>query len=144
MELVGSISPSSIHRRRALPLRWPRCARSGVEVKILTGDSPRITSKVCRMVGLPAGRVVLGSDLDRLTPAELAAVARDNTLFARLNPAHKETLVRALRAQGKVVGVLGDGINDGPALKAADVGISVDNAVDIAKESAGVILLERA
>ncbi|KAF7962709.1 magnesium-translocating P-type ATPase [Cupriavidus sp. UYMU48A] len=142
MELVGYIAfidpPKESAAAALAALR-----KSGVEVKILTGDSPRITSKVCRMVGLPAGRVVLGSDLDRLTPAELAAVARDNTLFARLNPAHKETLVRALRAQGKVVGVLGDGINDGPALKAADVGISVDNAVDIAKESAGVILLEK-
>jgi Mg2+-importing ATPase len=142
MELVGYIAfidpPKESAAAALAALR-----KSGIEVKILTGDSPRITSKVCRMVGLPAGRVVLGSDLDRLTPAELAEVARDNTLFARLNPAHKETLVRALRAQGRVVGVLGDGINDGPALKAADVGISVDNAVDIAKESAGVILLEK-
>uniref|UniRef100_UPI003F490A05 magnesium-translocating P-type ATPase n=1 Tax=Cupriavidus yeoncheonensis TaxID=1462994 RepID=UPI003F490A05 len=116
---------------------------SGIEVKILTGDSPLITSKVCRMVGLPPGRVVLGSDLDRLAPGELARVALENSLFAKLSPAHKEGLVRALRAQGKVVGVLGDGINDGPALKAADVGISVDNGADIAKESAGVILLEK-
>ncbi|CAG2160027.1 magnesium-translocating P-type ATPase [Cupriavidus numazuensis] len=142
MELVGYIAfidpPKESAAAALAALR-----KSGIEVKILTGDSPRITSKVCRMVGLPAGRVVLGSDLDRLTPAELAEVARDNSLFARLNPAHKETLVRALRAQGRVVGVLGDGINDGPALKAADVGISVDNAVDIAKESAGVILLEK-
>ncbi|CAG9165962.1 Magnesium-transporting ATPase, P-type 1 [Cupriavidus laharis] len=117
--------------------------QSGIEVKILTGDSPRITSKVCRMVGLPAGRVVLGSELDKLTPDEFAKTARENALFARLSPAHKEALVQTLRAQGRVVGVLGDGINDGPALKAADVGISVDNAADIAKESAGVILLEK-
>lgn len=142
MELVGYIAfidpPKESAAAALAALR-----KSGIEVKILTGDSPTITSKVCRMVGLPAGRVVLGRDLDRLTPAELAEAARNNTLFARLNPAHKEALVRALRAQGRVVGVLGDGINDGPALKAADIGISVDNAVDIAKESAGVILLEK-
>ncbi|WER44709.1 magnesium-translocating P-type ATPase [Cupriavidus sp. WKF15] len=142
MELVGYIAfidpPKESAAAALAALR-----ESGVDVKILTGDSPRITSKVCRMVGLPDGRVVLGSELDRLSPAELAVVARDNALFAKLSPSHKEALVQALREQGRVVGVLGDGINDGPALKAADVGISVDNAVDIAKESAGVILLEK-
>jgi len=116
---------------------------SGIEVKILTGDSPLIAAKVCRMVGLQADRAILGSELDSLSPQALGEMARKHCLFAKLNPAHKAMVVNALRAQGSVVGVLGDGINDGPALKAADVGISVDSGADIAKESASVILLEK-
>lgn len=116
---------------------------SGVDVKILTGDSPRIASRVCRMVGIAHSRVVLGSDLDRLDSRGLAEAAISNQIFAKLTPAHKAAIVRALRERGRVVGVLGDGINDGPALRAADVGISVDSAADIARESADVILLEK-
>lgn len=118
-------------------------AASGIEVKILTGDSPRIASKICQMVGLPRSHPVLGSDLDNLDAHGIAEAALHNQLFAKLTPAHKASIVRALREHGRVVGVLGDGINDGPALRAADVGISVDSAADIARETADVILLEK-
>ncbi|SDD85020.1 Mg2+-importing ATPase [Cupriavidus sp. YR651] len=118
-------------------------ANSGIEVKILTGDSPRIASKICQMVGLAHSTPVLGSDLDKLDGQGVAEATLRNQVFAKLTPAHKATIVSALRGQGRVVGVLGDGINDGPALRAADVGISVDSAADIARESADVILLEK-
>jgi len=118
-------------------------ADSGIDVKILTGDSPRIASKICQMVGLARSAPVLGSDLDKLDAQGLADAALRNQIFAKLTPVHKAAIVRALREHGRVVGVLGDGINDGPALRAADVGISVDSAADIARESADVILLEK-
>jgi Mg2+-importing ATPase len=117
--------------------------KHGVQVKVLTGDNHLVTLKVCRDVGLPAESAVLGSDIEKLSDEELRPVAEKNTVFARLSPAHKERVVKALQAQGHTVGFLGDGINDAPALRAADVGISVDSAVDIAKESADVILLEK-
>ncbi|WP_220810823.1 magnesium-translocating P-type ATPase [Cupriavidus sp. UME77] len=116
---------------------------SGIEVKVLTGDSPVIARKICREVGLDVGRAVLGAELDGLTPQALGELAERTQLFAKLAPAHKTAIVKALRERGRVVGVLGDGINDGPALKAADVGISVDSGADIAKESASIILLEK-
>lgn len=118
-------------------------ANAGVAVKILTGDNDLVTRKVCRDVGLPVGDVLLGSQVDRLDDAALAAQASTTTIFAKLSPSQKARIVAALRAQGHVVGFLGDGINDSPALKAADVGISVDTAADIARESADIILLEK-
>ena len=113
-------------------------------MKILTGDNEIITRKICREV--EAGRRAKSCSARRIaqmSDAELAEVADRTTVFAKLNPAQKERVVRALHAKGHVVGFLGDGINDSPALKAADVGISVDTAVDIAKESADIILLEK-
>lgn len=118
-------------------------AGNGVAVKVLTGDNERVSRKVCRDVGLAVRGVLLGPQLDNLGDAELAARAEHCTLFAKLTPAHKERLVRVLRERGHVVGFLGDGINDAPALRSADVGISVDSAVDIAKEAADLILLEK-
>jgi Mg2+-importing ATPase len=115
----------------------------GVVVKILTGDNPLISRKVCRDVGLAADPMLLGPDVEALSDEELGKAAEQTTLFARLSPAHKERVIRMLRGRGHVVGFLGDGINDAPALKAADVGISVDTATDIAKESADLILLEK-
>ncbi len=115
----------------------------GVAIKILTGDGDIVTRKVCRDVGLDPGEVVLGSEVERLDDPELARVADRTRVFAKLTPEQKERIVRALQHASHVVGFLGDGINDSPALKAADVGISVDNAVDIAKESADIILLEK-
>jgi Mg2+-importing ATPase len=115
----------------------------GIAVKILTGDNPLISRKVCRDVGLMADPMLLGGDIDKLSDEELAEAAEKATLFARLSPAHKERVIRMLRSKGHVVGFLGDGINDAPALRAADVGISVDTATDIAKESADLILLEK-
>ena len=118
-------------------------ARKGVQVKVLTGDNEVITRKICHEVQLEAGEIVLGSRIGQMTDAELAEVADRTTVFAKLNPEQKERVVRALHVKGHVVGFLGDGINDSPALKVADVGISVDTAVDIAKESADIILLEK-
>jgi P-type Mg2+ transporter len=118
-------------------------AKKGVNVKILTGDNEVITRKICREVHLNAGEIVLHAKIEQLREDELADLAERTTVFAKLNPAQKERIVRALHLNGHVVGFLGDGINDSPALKAADVGISVDTAVDIAKESADIILLEK-
>lgn len=117
--------------------------RAGVRIKILTGDGDVVARKVCRDVGIDAARTLLGADVDALDDAALSTVADEVDLFARLSPAHKERIVLALRARGRVVGFLGDGINDAPALRAADIGISVDSAVDIAKESADIVLLEK-
>ena len=118
-------------------------ARKGVQVKVLTGDNEIITRKICHEVQLDPGEILLGAGIARMSDVELAEIAGRTTVFAKLNPAQKERVVRALHAKGHVVGFLGDGINDSPALKAADVGISVDTAVDIAKESADIILLEK-
>src|SRR5215470_1949694 len=118
-------------------------ADKGVRVKILTGDNEVITRKVCREVKLDPGEILLGARIDAMTEDELADVAERTTVFAKLTPSQKERIVQALHRNGHVVGFLGDGINDSPALKAADVGISVDTAVDIAKESADIILLEK-
>lgn len=115
----------------------------GVEVKILTGDNEIVTRKICHDVGLPVEHVVLGSDIEQLPDAALTELARTVTVFAKLSPMQKARIIGLLQQAGHVVGFLGDGINDGPALKAADVGISVDGAVDIAKESADIILLEK-
>jgi P-type Mg2+ transporter len=118
-------------------------ALKGVLVKVLTGDNEIITRKICHEVGLEPGEILLGSKIASMSDSELAEIADRTTVFAKLTPAQKERVVRALHARGHVVGFLGDGINDSPALKVADVGISVDTAVDIAKESADIILLEK-
>lgn len=115
----------------------------GVEVKVFTGDNELVTARVCAQVGLHADGIVTGPQIDRMDEVAVAEALGRHRVFARLTPLHKERLVRALRAQGKVVGFLGDGINDAPALRAADIGISVDSAVDIAKEAADIILLEK-
>ena len=115
----------------------------GVAVKVLTGDNELVSRKICQEVGLPTDCVLLGPQVESMTDAELAEAAERATLFARLSPAHKQRVIRALQSKGHVVGFLGDGINDSPALRAADVGISVDSAVDIAKEAADIILLEK-
>jgi Mg2+-importing ATPase len=113
-----------------------------VEVKVLTGDNEIITAYICQQVGIPVEHLLLGSKIETMSDAELAEAASVASVFARLVPAHKERIIRALQSKGHVLGFMGDGINDAPALKAADVGISVDSAVDIAKESSDIILLE--
>ena len=115
----------------------------GISVKILTGDNELVTRTICKHVGLKRKRVLLGSEVARLGDAALGDAVERTTIFARLSPADKERIIRALQAQRHVVGFLGDGINDAAALRAADVGISVDTAVDVAKESADIILLEK-
>jgi Mg2+-importing ATPase len=115
----------------------------GVAVKVITGDNDLVARKVCKEVGLATDGVLLGDQVERMTEAQLGEAAEKTTLFARVSPAHKQRIIEALRARAHTVGFMGDGINDAPALHAADVGISVDTAVDIAKESADVILLEK-
>jgi Mg2+-importing ATPase len=115
----------------------------GVTAKILTGDNELVSKKICHEVGLSTAHILLGSQVESMNDAQLADEAEKTTLFARLSPAHKQRIIHALQSRGHAVGFLGDGINDAPALRAADVGISVDSAVDIAKESADVILLEK-
>ncbi len=117
--------------------------RMGVAIKILTGDNELVTQKICGDVGLDAGSVITGGALAGLDEAGVAAAAETHTVFARLSPSQKEQIIAALQKAGHVVGYMGDGINDAPALNLADVGISVDTAVDVAKESADIILLEK-
>jgi P-type Mg2+ transporter len=115
----------------------------GVSVKVLTGDNELVSRKICGDVGLDIDHVLLGNQIESMNDDQLAEAAEPTVLFARLSPGHKQRIIKALRAKAHVVGFLGDGINDAPALRAADVGISVDTAVDIAKESADAILLEK-
>jgi len=113
-----------------------------VDVKILTGDNEIITTYICQEVGMPVDKILLGSQIEVMSEADLAEAASVTSIFAKLAPAQKEHIIHALQSKGRVVGFMGDGINDAPALKAADVGISVDSAVDIAKESSDIILME--
>jgi Mg2+-importing ATPase len=115
----------------------------GVAVKIITGDNEVVTRKICKEVGLPIERALLGKDVEKLSDAKLQEAAELTTIFAKMSPVQKSRVIRALQRNGHTVGYLGDGINDAAALKDADVGISVDTAVDIAKESADIILLEK-
>ena len=115
----------------------------GVQVKVLTGDNEGVTQKICSEVGLPVDRILLGSQLEGMSEDELLKHVEDTTVFAKLSPIQKARVVNALQERGHTVGFMGDGINDAQALGKADVGISVDTAVDIAKESADIILLEK-
>src|SRR5699024_1794359 len=115
----------------------------GVAVKVLTGDNEKVTKAICAQVGLPAEQILLGGDIDALTDDELTERAGEVSVFAKLSPAQKARVVRLLREAGHCVGYMGDGINDAAAMKAADVGVSVDTAVDIARETAAVVLLEK-
>jgi len=115
----------------------------GVIVKVVTGDNDLVARKICTEVGLDTEFVLLGSDVEAMDDNQLADVAMRTTLFARVSPSHKQRIIKALQSRDHVVGFMGDGINDAPALRTADVGISVDTAVDIAKESADMILLEK-
>ena len=115
----------------------------GVDVKVLTGDNPVITKKICDEVGLSTTKILIGNDIEELTDQQLQETVEEINVFAKLNPMQKNRILKALQANGHTVGFLGDGINDAPALRDADVGISVDGGTDIAKESADMILLEK-
>jgi P-type Mg2+ transporter len=115
----------------------------GVAVKIITGDNEIVTRKICKEVDLPVEHAMLGQDVEKLSDVELREKAESTTIFAKMSPVQKSRVIRALQRNGHTVGYLGDGINDAASLKDADVGISVDTAVDIAKESADIILLEK-
>ena len=118
-------------------------AKLGVQIKVLTGDSERVTQHIYRQLNLPVEGVVLGSDIDQLDDIGLQARVKTANLFCRLNPSQKGRVIAALKARGHVVGYLGDGVNDAPSLHAADVGLSVDSAVDVAKAAADMILLKQ-
>ncbi len=115
----------------------------GVSTKILTGDNEKVTSTICKQVGLTVTNMLLGSDLDKMSDEELAKASETTEVFAKLTPNQKARVVSILRKNGHTVGYMGDGINDAAAMKASDIGISVDTAVDVAKESADIILLEK-
>ncbi|MBB6501071.1 magnesium-translocating P-type ATPase [Pedobacter cryoconitis] len=115
----------------------------GVSIKVLTGDNEIVTKKICRDVGIPFDKILLGSEVEKMTDAELQQEVGDVSILAKLSPVQKSRVVKILQANGHTVGFMGDGINDAVALRDADVGISVDTAVDIAKESADIILLEK-
>jgi Mg2+-importing ATPase len=117
--------------------------RDGIQVKILTGDNELVTQHICSQVGLDVGRIILGEELERMTDTALAHVVEQTSVFARVSPAQKNRIILALKGRSHVVGYLGDGINDAPSLHAADVGISVSTAVDVARDAADFILLER-
>ena len=120
-----------------------RLEKLGIEVKILTGDSELVTKKVCEELAIPIEGILLGNDIDRLDDNALSHVVDDTTIFARLTPESKKRIIAALRTRNHVVGFLGDGVNDAPSLREGDIGISVNTAVDIAKESADLILLHK-
>lgn len=120
-----------------------RLGALGVTVKVATGDNAVVAETVCRRLGMVTGGTLTGSDIDRLGEDELADAAQTATVFARVSPEHKARLVRVLRHRGRAVGFLGDGVNDALALHAADIGVSVDTATDVAKDAADVILLEK-
>ena len=115
----------------------------GVAVKVLTGDNDIITTKICREVGIEAGKPLLGIEIEQMSDDQLKPLIEERTIFAKLTPLQKSRIIRLLQDNGHTVGFLGDGINDAPALRDSDVGISVDTATDIAKESADIILLEK-
>lgn len=137
--LLTFLDPAKESARQALAALHEQ----GVTVKVLTGDNAVITRKICRDVGLDAGEPLCGSEIERLDEQQLSRLVEARTLFCRLTPQHKSRVLQALQRNGHTVGFLGDGINDAPALRDADIGISVDTATDIAKESADIILLEK-
>ena len=136
---VGFLDPPKLSAKKALQ----QLARVGVEVKILTGDDALVTRKVCEELGFEIRGIVTGSELYEMNDDALARVVDRINIFARVTPAQKDRIMSSLRTHGHVVGFLGDGINDAPSLKTADVGLSVNNAVDVAKEAADIILLHK-
>ncbi len=136
---VAFIDPPKESAKESLQL----LAKAGVELKILTGDNEQVTRKTCERIGLQVKGVVLGSEMLQMDDDALSRVVEKANIFARVSPAQKDRIMIALKSNGHVVGFLGDGINDAPSLKTADVGISVDNAVDVAKEAADIILLKK-
>ncbi|OBF58183.1 magnesium-translocating P-type ATPase [Mycobacterium sp. 852002-53434_SCH5985345] len=136
--LVFADEPKSAARQSLSEL-----AELGIELKIATGDNPRVAEKVCAELGLASKGTVTGGELDGLDDHAFIRIAQKNTIFARISPEQKAKLIVALRSEGRSVGFLGDGVNDALALHAADVGISVDSATDVAKDAADVVLLEK-
>lgn len=139
MGYIGFLDPpkqSSVEAIKALK-------EYGVDVKVLTGDNEKVTRHVCNQVGISVDNILLGHQVEVMTDEDLKVEVERTSIFAKLSPQQKARIVSILRENGHVVGFMGDGINDAPAMRKADIGISVDTAVDIAKESADVILLEK-
>src|SRR5271157_808000 len=136
--LITFIDPPKESARESVQL----LARSGIDLKILTGDNELVTRKTCELIGVPVKGVVTGAEIENLDTEGLARVVDGITIFSRMTPVQKNRVMNALKKNGHVVGFMGDGINDAPSIREADVGISVANAVDIAKESADIILVE--
>lgn len=128
--------------KKSTPRALKALKKYHVDVKILTGDNEIVTGSICKSVGLSADKILLGSEIEMMAEEKLSILVDEYSIFAKLSPVHKERIIHALQKNGHVVGFMGDGINDALALKAADVGISVNSAVDIAKESSDIILLE--
>ncbi len=135
---VAFLDPPKETAKQSLQL----LSKAGVELKILTGDNELVTRKVCSELGFEIKGIALGSDISKMTDESLSAVVEEANVFARVTPAQKDRIINLLKSNGHVVGFMGDGINDAPSLKTSDVGISVNNAVDVAKESADIILLK--
>jgi Mg2+-importing ATPase len=136
---IGFLDPPKATAREAIAA----LREHGVNVVVLTGDNEVVTRRVCRDVGLASDMVVLGPDLDQMSDGDLCRAVERTSIFAKLHPLQKARIIRALQESGHTVGYLGDGINDAAALRDADVGVSVDTATDIARESADIILLEK-
>ncbi len=136
---IGFLDPPKESARESVA----KLNKAGVRVIVLTGDNVDVTRCVCDKVGINTQRIVEGSEIDKLPDMGVARLLRKNNIFAKLSPIQKARIVRILRDTGNVVGYMGDGINDSPSLSNSDVGVSVDTAVDIAKESADIILLEK-
>jgi len=134
---VAFLDPPKETAKQSLQL----LSKAGIELKIITGDNELVTRKTCHELGFEVKGVALGSDISKMTDETLAAVVEEANVFARVTPAQKDRIIALLMKNGSVVGYMGDGINDAPSLKTADVGVSVDNAVDVARESADIILL---
>ncbi len=136
---IAFFDPPKTSAAQALSL----LTEAGVRVKVLTGDNQLVTQKVCHDVGLPTEKIATGAELALMSAEDFSRTVQETDIFVKLSPSQKEEIVRNLRTNGQVVGFMGDGINDAPALKAADVGISVDSGADVAKEAADIVLLEK-
>lgn len=136
---VGFLDPAKASAKSAIQSLHAH----GVNVKVLTGDNPIVAKKVCEDVGIEVNRILLGSDIEEISEKELAELVENTNLFAKLNPMQKSRIIASLQEKGHTVGFMGDGINDAPALRKADVGISVDTAADITKDASSIILLEK-
>jgi Mg2+-importing ATPase len=136
--LITFIDPPKESARESIQM----LARSGIELKILTGDNELVTRKTCELIGLEVKGVLTGAEIEAMDEQTLSRVVGNVTIFSRMTPVQKNRVMSALKHNGHVVGFMGDGINDAPSIREADVGISVENAVDIAKESADIILLK--
>ena len=136
---VGFLDPPKKDVKRTLNNLY----KIGIRTKILTGDNPYATKNICEIVGLQTKTIILGKDMDKLSDEGLKKKIENVDVFARLNPLQKERIIRLYKESGHVVGFMGDGVNDAPALKQADIGISVNSATSIAKEASDIILLER-